>query len=193
MVTGKFSLCRIKENMKNAGGARLNSNYECFTIGFHSHDGKRSLDHFNFRADESRNNVVVVPGVTHKLKHNGDNKTINIYQKPRRLLDWMVNHFSQVGDWVVDLCSGSGTGLASSLALGRHCVAIEIDKRQSSVLRGRVLNLVDDLVGEGETKGVMDDEEILEEDTDVEAPKQEASGKVTEVGASVEDIQKDST
>jgi hypothetical protein len=155
--------CRTKDNVKNAGGARLNSNFECFTIGFFSKDGKRSMEHFNFGPEECKNNVVTFPGVTIKLKHHGDNKVVNIYQKPRKLLDWMINHFSHVGDWVLDLCSGSGTGLASALALGRPCVAVEKDGRQTLVLRSRVLKLVDDLMGEGEIKGntgdASDDEE----------------------------------
>ena len=144
-----FILCffRVKENVKNAGGARLNNNFECFTIGFHSADGVRSLDHFNFRADESRNNVVIFPAVVSKLKHSGDSKAVNVYQKPRDLLNWMVSHFSVPGDWVMDLCSGSGTGLVSSLSLGRHCVAVEVDARQSDVLKGRVLSLDEYLEG----------------------------------------------
>lgn len=157
--------------MKNAGGARLNNNFECFTIGFFCEDGKRSMEHFNFGPEECRNNVVTFSGVTVKLKHHGDNKVVNIYQKPRRLLDWMVNHFSHVGDWVLDLCSGSGTGLAAALALGRPCVAIEIDPRQSAVLRSRVLKLTDDLTGESEIKGVSgdasdDEEEDIEDGRD---------------------------
>ena len=141
--------------MKNAGGARLNSNYECFTIGFHSVDGTRTMEHFNFRPEESRNNVIVVPAVTSKLKHSGDDKYVNVYQKPHELLEWMVGHFSHPGDWVMDLCSGSSTGLIASLAHGRHCVAVELDERQSDVLKGRVLALDqslgdDDISGPGE-------------------------------------------
>lgn len=56
-----------------------------------------------------------------------------------------MSHFSQIGDWTLDICSGSGTGLASCLALGRHCVAMEIDERQSYVLKGRILNLGDNI------------------------------------------------
>ena len=133
--------------MKNPGGPRLNSNFECFTIGFHAADGGRSMDHFNFWANESRNNVVITPSVVAKLKHSGDNKVVNVYQKPRELLNWMVEHFSRPQEWVLDLCAGSGTGLVSSLALGRHCAAVEIDERQSDVLSGRVLTLDDFVEG----------------------------------------------
>ncbi|CAM6107089.1 unnamed protein product [Calypogeia fissa] len=86
-----------KDNVKNVGGARLNSNFECFTIGFFFEDG-------------------------------------------------------------------SGTRLAAALALGRPCVAIELDARQSVVLRSRVLKLIDDLTGENEIKGEGDDGDDKEED-----------------------------
>jgi DNA modification methylase len=76
-----------------------------------------------------------------KLKHSGDNKPVKVYQKPRELLDWMVGHFSRPDDWVLDLCSESGTGLASCMAYDRHCAAVEIDLRQARVLQEQVLNL----------------------------------------------------
>lgn len=137
----------------------MNSNQECFTIGFHSQEGKRIPEHFNFETNESRNNVVVCPAVL-KLKHNGDNKAVNFYQKLRKLLDWEVSHFSHIG---YDIYSCLGTGLAASLALGRHCVAVEINERQSSVLRGRVLNLVDNREEDDGTKGADNDGEEDEE------------------------------
>ena len=62
----------------------------------------------------------------------------------------------------MDLCSGSGTGLASALALGRHCIAVEKDIRQSSVLKGRVLSLVANLAGdESGVLGDGEDEDIV--------------------------------
>jgi hypothetical protein len=55
----------------------------------------------------------------------------------------MVGHFSRPKEWVMDLLSGSGTGLASCMAYGRHGVAIEVDAHQAMVLKERVLQLVD--------------------------------------------------
>jgi hypothetical protein len=86
---------RIKLNVKNEGGARLNSNYELFTIFYHLANSKRKMDQFNFFEKKSRNNVVDADAVLQKLKHSGDNKPVNVYQKPRELLDWMVGHFSR--------------------------------------------------------------------------------------------------
>ena len=45
--------CRVKNNVKNARGARLNNNFELFTIGFHNSEGGRVVDHFNFGVSES--------------------------------------------------------------------------------------------------------------------------------------------
>jgi DNA modification methylase len=90
---------------------------------------------------ESRNKVVESDAILQKFKHAGDEKVINIYEKPRKLLDWMVGHFSKPKDWVLDLCSRSSTGLAACMAYGRYCALVKIDLTQSRVLQERVLNL----------------------------------------------------
>jgi hypothetical protein len=70
---------RTKLNVKNEEEVRLNSNYELFTIFYHSADSTRKIDQFNFLEKESRNNVVDVDAVLQKLKHSGDNKPVNVY------------------------------------------------------------------------------------------------------------------
>jgi hypothetical protein len=50
--------CRIKTNVKNERGARLNNNFELFTIGFNSSNATRTMEHYNFLPTESRNNIV---------------------------------------------------------------------------------------------------------------------------------------
>jgi DNA modification methylase len=96
------------------------------------------MDQFNFLEKKSRNNIVDIDAVLQKFKYSGDKKLVNVYQKPRELLDWMVGHFSRPHDWVLDLCSGSGTGLASCMAYDRHCAAVKIDLRQARLLQERV-------------------------------------------------------
>jgi DNA modification methylase len=34
--------------------------------------------------------------------------TVNIYQKPQALINYLIETFSNEGDWVLDLFSGSG-------------------------------------------------------------------------------------
>jgi hypothetical protein len=131
-----------KPNVKNSGGPRLTSNWEMFTVGFHNLAGPRTMDNFNFRKEEERRNYVEFNVVlTGKLKHSGDLYPVNVYQKPRMLLDYMVGHYSWVNEWVLDLFSGSGSGLASCMTYGRHCVAVELDERQAKVLQERVIAL----------------------------------------------------
>ncbi len=141
-----------KKNCFNSGGPRLNFQYEPWTIGLGGKDDNqvRSMEHFVFGPKEGRSNVVDALTVTHKKKSVLDGKPINVYQKPRKLLNWFVEHFSQKGDWVLDLFAGSGTGTLSALAYGRHCVAVEIDQRQVDSIVPRILVLDKDILGHRE-------------------------------------------
>jgi hypothetical protein len=82
----------------NKGRARLNNNFELFTIGFNSSDARRMMKQYNFEPTESRNNVIEADVLLQKFKHSEDKKTINVYQKPMELLDWMMGHFSKPKD-----------------------------------------------------------------------------------------------
>jgi hypothetical protein len=70
---------KTKLNVKNEGEARLDSNYELFTIFYDLANSTRKMDQFNFLEKESRNNVVDADAVLQKLKHSGDNKPVNVY------------------------------------------------------------------------------------------------------------------
>jgi hypothetical protein len=74
--------------------ARLNNNFELFTIFYHSTNRTRKMDQFNFLETESCNNIMDADSMLQKLKHLGDNKPVNVYKKPRELLNWMVGHLS---------------------------------------------------------------------------------------------------
>lgn len=130
----------------------LNKNFEVFTIGFHFNGGSRLSNHFvgfeNSRWNQG--NVICAEPVVSKIKHSGDNKIVNLQQKPRCVMNWILEHFSFEKDWVLDLCTGSGTMLCSALALARNCVAVDNDVRQMSVLGGRILSLNEDLDGSKE-------------------------------------------
>jgi hypothetical protein len=128
--------------VKNVGGARLTSNWEMFTVRFHNLAGPRTIDNFNFRKEEEHRNYVEFNAIlTGKIKHSGDLFPVNVYQKPRGLLDYMVGHYSWLNEWMLDLFSGSGTWLASCMAYGQHCVDVELDGRQANVLKERVIAL----------------------------------------------------
>ena len=138
----------VKKNCFNTGGARLQSQWEPFTVGFGTSDGTgRSMMHYCFQPKENRSNVVERLTINAKTKSSLDDEVINEYQKPRKLLNWMVRHFSRKGDWVLDLCSGSGTGMLSALSFGRNVVGVEMDKRQAETIPSLILGLHKDLVG----------------------------------------------
>ena len=50
-------------------------------------------------------NYIVCPMVTKKLHHVGDKSLVNPYQKPQRLINWLIELFSNPDEWVLDLFS----------------------------------------------------------------------------------------
>ena len=54
-------------------------------------------------------NYIMCPVVTKKLCHvSGDKSLVNPYQKPQRLINRLVELFSNPDDWVLDLFSRTG-------------------------------------------------------------------------------------
>ena len=54
-------------------------------------------------------NYIMCPVVTKKLHHvSGDKSLVNPYQKPQRLINRLVELFSNPDDWVLDLFSRTG-------------------------------------------------------------------------------------
>lgn len=54
---------------------------------------------------------------------------------------WFVEHFSEVGDWVADLCAGSGSTTCAALLAGRSCSAVELSPGQIDCIKTRVVTL----------------------------------------------------
>jgi hypothetical protein len=50
---------------------------------------------------------VVVRKLTYEEKYL-KGEMVNIYQKPQALINYLIDKFSNEGDWVLDLFSGSG-------------------------------------------------------------------------------------
>ena len=148
-LTGGCEFCIwVKKNCYNAGGARLHSQWEPFTIGFGTSDGTGRLKaHYCFKKEDNRSNVVEFLTVNTKTKSSLDDRTINEYQKPRKLLNWMIKNFSRRNDWVLDLCSGSGTGMLSALSFGRNVVGVEIDRRLVESIPSLINSLKRDITG----------------------------------------------
>ncbi len=103
---------------------RLAWGFENWTIGYFSESGVRHKEMYNFSKEESRINIIKSSCVTKKsLSELG--AVMNPYQKPVALGAWFVDHFSQPGDWVADLCCGTGSTLVAALLHGRHGSAVD--------------------------------------------------------------------
>jgi hypothetical protein len=48
-------------------------------------------------------------------------------QKPLSMLEWLINKFTDEGDWVIDPFLGSGTTLLAAEKTGRRCIGVEKD------------------------------------------------------------------
>jgi hypothetical protein len=95
---------------------------------------------YNFAKDESRINIVKSSCVTKKsLSELG--AVMNPYQKPVALGAWFVDHFSQPGDWVADLCCGTGSTLVATLLHGRHGSAVDKSQKQVDFVSSRIMTL----------------------------------------------------
>ena len=121
-------------------GNRMAWGFENWTIGYWSHDGVRRKEMYNFQSDESRVNIIKAACVTRKsLSELG--YIVNPYQKPVALGDWFVNHFSDEGDWVADLCCGTGSTLVAALLRKQNGSAVDKGESQTQFVSRRIMTL----------------------------------------------------
>ena len=124
-------------------GNRLAWGFENWSIGYFSSDSVRHKEMYQFDKYESRINIVKSSCVTKKsLDPLG--AIVNPYQKPVALGDWFVKHFSEEGDWVADLCCGTGSTLVAALLNHRHGCAVDKSKRQIDEVTRRIMTLESD-------------------------------------------------
>jgi hypothetical protein len=93
-------------------GNRMAWGFKSWSFGFHLriHFGHNGM--YSWAAGESKLNIIKkVPRVTKKLL-DWLGAIVNPYQKPIALSSWFVNHFSNKGDWVANLCCGTGVHLS---------------------------------------------------------------------------------
>ncbi len=67
-----------------------------------------------------------------------DGNVVNLAQKPVPLLSLIIIWCSDPGQWVLDTFAGSGSTSVAALRNGRNAYAIDIDKAQLTILRGRL-------------------------------------------------------
>ena len=72
------------------------------------------------------------------LQQRDPERTGYATQKPLKLLDRLLRPVVQEGDWVVDLCCGSGTALAAAQALGCRFAGLDLSPAAISVSLARL-------------------------------------------------------
>ena len=125
-------------------GPTLQNKHENILICYINPEKKRAMQHFSFRQDEDRGTVLSFNIPTgNEIVRKGDHSSnwLNPCQKPRQLLTYFIQHFSHQGDWVLDLCSGTGTTTVAALMEGRNCVAVENDSTMRKAISQRVHQL----------------------------------------------------
>jgi len=72
------------------------------------------------------------------LQQRDPERTGYATQKPLRLLDRLLRPVTEKGDWVVDLCCGSGTTLAAAQALGCRFAGLDLSPAAIAVTLSRL-------------------------------------------------------
>ena len=66
-------------------------------------------------------NYIMCPTVTNKVGYVSSNESlVNPYQKPQRLINHLIEQFSNPDDWVLDLFSR--TGIVLVFTLNEHII-----------------------------------------------------------------------
>jgi len=96
----------------SVSGNRFHSSVEQIIIAYITPgmDNCRKDEFFNFTPKESRKNYFTFPPTPHSemLFRVGTREALNPCQKPLDLMKYLVEHFSRPGEWVLDLCAGTG-------------------------------------------------------------------------------------
>ena len=98
---------RIKTNIAHSMGNRMVNVVEHLCMGYYDPISKKKAQaHVNER---NVVNYIMCPTMTKKLCHvSSDKCLVNPYQKPQRLINQLIELFSNLDDWVLDLFSGTG-------------------------------------------------------------------------------------
>ena len=116
LLTHVYYLNRIKTNITHTVGDQMVSAVEHLCVGYYDAiSKKKARAHVNERHVL---NYIMCPAVTKKLRHvSGDKSLVNPYQKPQRLINQLIELFSNPDEWVLDLFSGTGIDLATSFKI----------------------------------------------------------------------------
>ena len=73
-----------------------------------------------------------------------EGKTVHPTQKPIKLLEEIVNTFSNENDMVLDCCMGSGTTGVACMITNRKFIGIELDENYFNIAKERIENAVNE-------------------------------------------------
>jgi DNA modification methylase len=93
------------------------------------------------RTDTRRNNVLHSPQLR-------PTELIHPHEKPLPLLELLIKHSTDKGDWVVDPFAGSGSLVRAAEHLGRNAIGIEYDEKNFDLALRKLKS------GEGEGLGL---------------------------------------
>eukprot|EP01018_Ginkgo_biloba_P038480 Gb_37443 [translate_table: standard] len=130
-----------KPNIRSKIGHKFSTCHYHIYVGYWTKDGEQCPQMINFKDGVDYNSILSYNAVVKKLKHmdkDSHGEIVNPYQKPQSLINYLIDMFSNEGDWVLDLFSGSGTTIACSLKKGRNCISVEKDLIQVNYINQRV-------------------------------------------------------
>jgi hypothetical protein len=163
---GTDCLVWVKPNVFSAGAMRYTSSYEHCVVGWYSTTGKKEPSQWFFGQDEDRMNVIVHPAVTKKFIFATDGEVLCPYQKPVSLYKYLIERYTPQQSYILDGCSGSGTGAVAGVMLGRSVLSVEMDDR---CVRGIRARLATDIVADASSEVQVDEHGKPKNTTDISA------------------------
>ncbi|XP_038062583.1 uncharacterized protein LOC119733073 [Patiria miniata] len=122
----------------NAPRSVLQQDVGALVCGFWSASGRVSTDD---QLTRPRSNFFDIKEPW-TLAKTDNGSPVNVHQKPLQLLQDIVDAMSPKQGWVLDACSGTGTGIVACLLGGRNCVAVELEESQAAHVTRRLTSLV---------------------------------------------------
>jgi len=85
---------------------------------------------------------------THSTKHNllyfsrdNANKGCHPTQKPVKLMEYIIEAYTNEGDTILDFTCGSGTTLVAAKKLNRSCYGVELEEKYCEITKNRLLEI----------------------------------------------------
>jgi hypothetical protein len=100
-----------KPNIQSSNRESLKRDFESIHLATWTKDDSYNFILVNAKDGETPSSILVYNVVIRKLMYEEKDlkgEMVNIYQKPQALINYLLDTFSNEGDWVLDLFLGSG-------------------------------------------------------------------------------------